>query len=137
MIPTSISMYAAAASAMIELALAAAAYMLMLVGIMEGGRLGFAYNSISYAAHRAARFAAVRGSTSGHAASQADVRAEALGQVAALDTANLTVTATWTPDNHPGSTVGVTVSYRFSTVLVPLSSGLMTLATTSRQVIAQ
>ena len=49
----------------------------------------------------------------------------------------MAVTTTWTPDNHPGSTVQVRVSYGFRTLLVPLSAGSMTLATTSRQVITQ
>jgi len=122
---------------MIESALAGVVFLVLLAGIMEGGRLGFAYNSVSFAAHRAARFAAVRGSASGHPASAADVTAEAKALVAALDSANLTVTTTWAPDNHPGSTVQVKVSYKFQTALVPLSSGLMTLATTSKQVITQ
>jgi hypothetical protein len=41
------------------------------------------------------------------------------------------------PDNRPGSTVQVTVSYGFRTLLVPMSASLMTLATTSRQVVVQ
>ena len=124
-------------SAMIESAMVATVFLLLLVAIMEGGRLGLAYNSISFAAHRAARFAAVRGSASGHPASAADVQAEALGLVVALDPSNLTVTTTWTPDNHPGSTVQVTVAYRFRTLLVPLGSGLGPLSTTARDVVAQ
>jgi len=124
-------------SEMVESALAGMVFLLLLAGVMEGGRLGFTYNSVSFAAHRAARFAAVRGSASGHAASAADIAAEAEALVAALDATKLTVTTTWTPDNHPGSTVQVKVSYQFQTVLVPFSSGPMTLATTSKQVITQ
>ncbi len=122
---------------MVESALVATVFLLLLVAIMEFGRLGFAYNSVSFAAHRAARFAALRGSTSGHPASAAEVTSEARSLVVAMDPANMAVTTTWTPDNHPGSTVQVRVSYGFRTLLVPLSAGSMTLATTSRQVITQ
>ncbi len=122
---------------MVESALVATVFLLLLVAIMEFGRLGFAYNSVSFAAHRAARFAAVRGSSSGHPASANDVTAEARSLIAALDTANLTVTTRWTPDNHPGSMVEVRVSYGFRTLLVPMSSSLMTLSTVSKQVITQ
>jgi Flp pilus assembly protein TadG len=122
---------------MVESALVATVFLLLLVAIMEFGRLGFAYNSVSFAAHRAARFAAVRGSSSGHPASASDVTAEARSLIAALDTANLAVTTTWTPDNHPGSTVEVRVSYGFRTLLIPMSSSLMTLSTVSKQVITQ
>jgi Flp pilus assembly protein TadG len=124
-------------STMVESALVGTLFLLLLVSIMEFGRLGYAYNSVSFAAHRAARFAAVRGSTSGHPASAADVNAEAQSLMVALDNANLSVTTTWTPDNHPGSTVQVRVAYGFRTLLVPLSSSLMTLATTSKQVVTQ
>jgi len=124
-------------STAVESALVGTVFLLLLVAIMEFGRLGFTYNSISFAAHRAARFAAVRGSASGHPATAADVRAEAQSLVVALDTADLSVTTTWTPDNHPGSAVKIQVSYPFQTLLVPVSSKLMTLTTTSTQVITQ
>lgn len=124
-------------STMIESALVGTVFLLLIAGILEGGRLGFAYNSVSFAAHRAARFAALRGSASGHPATAADVTAQAQSWMVALDPANLSVTTTWAPDNHPGSTVQVTVSYGFRTLLVPMSSSLITLSTTSRQVIAQ
>jgi Flp pilus assembly protein TadG len=124
-------------STMIESTLVATVYLLLLVAIMECGRLGFAYNSVSFAAHRAARYAALRGASSGHPASASDVAAEAGALLVALDAANVSVATTWTPNNQPGSTVQVTVQYGFRTLLVPMSAGLMTLATTSRQVVVQ
>jgi Flp pilus assembly protein TadG len=124
-------------SAMIESAMAASVFLLLVVGILEGGRLGFAYNSVSFAAHRAARFAAVRGSASGHPATANDITAEARALVAALDPANFNVTTVWTPNNQPGSTVRVTVTYGFRTLLIPMSADLMTVATTSGQIITQ
>ena len=36
-------------------------FLLLFAGLMEFGRLGFAYNTVSCAAQRAARYAAVRG----------------------------------------------------------------------------
>ena len=124
-------------STLVESAVVAAVFLLLLAGIMEFGRLGFAYNAVSFAAQRAARYAAVRGSGSGHAASAADIAAAAKTYTAALDNSQVTVTTTWTPDNHPGSTVQVKVSYRFATVLVPISASALTLQTTTRHIIAQ
>lgn len=124
-------------STLVESAVVAAVFLMLLVGIMEFGRLGFAYNEVSFAAQRAVRYAAVRGSTSGHAASAADVQAAALVYTGALDNSMVTVTTTWTPDNHPGSTVQVKVAYNFATVLVPLSASTLTVQTTARDVIAQ
>jgi Flp pilus assembly protein TadG len=124
-------------STLVESAVVAAVFLLLLAGIMEFGRLGFAYNAVSFAAQRAARYAAVRGSGSGHAASAADVQAAAKAYTAALDNTKVTVTTTWTPDNHPGSTVQVKVSYIFITVLVPLSASGLTVQTTTRHIISQ
>jgi len=124
-------------STLVECALVTTVFILLLVGITEFGRLGFACNSITFAAHRAARFAATRGSSSGHAASVSDIQNAALSYVAALDTSALTVGVTWTPDNHPGSQVQVQVSYSFKPLLIPLSTSALTLKSTSSQVITQ
>ena len=124
-------------STLVESAVVAAVFLLLLVGIMEFGRLGFAYNEVSFAAQRAVRYAAVRGSASGHAASAADVQNAALVYTGALDNTQVTVTTTWTPDNHPGSTVQVMVVYNFATVLVPLSAGMLAVRTTARDIITQ
>lgn len=124
-------------STLVESSVVAATFLLLLAGIMECGRLGFAYNAVSFAAQRAARYAAVRGSGSGHPASAADVEAAAKGYTAALDNSKVTVTTTWVPDNHPGSTVQVKVAYRFVTALVPLSAGTMALQTTTRHIVMQ
>lgn len=124
-------------STLVESAIVAVAFLMLLVVIIESSRLGFAYNSVSFAAHRAARYAAVRGSASGHPASAADIQAQAQSLIVALDNTKLGVTTTWTPNNNPGSSVQVVVSYGFRTVLVPVSAPLLTFQTTSRQTITQ
>ena len=56
----------------------------------------------------------------------------------ALDNTQVTVTTTWLPNNNPGSTVQVKVSYNFSTILVPLSAaGVLTVQTTASSIITQ
>ena len=109
---------------------------ILLAGIMELGVVGLASSSISFAAERAARYAAVRGSGSGHPATVADIRATALAYAVPLNSAAVTVTVTWTPNNDPGSTVRVKVSYSF-TSLRPISSGPMILQSTAQQMITQ
>ena len=121
-------------STLVESAVVATVFLMLLAGIMEFGRLGFAYNCVSFAAQRAARFASVRGSSSGHAALAADIESAAKGY-APLNAAQMTVATTWLPNNQPGSTVQVIVTYTFKSVLVPV--GTMTLQTTSRHIIAQ
>ena len=121
----------------IESALVLLVYAVLMAGVMELGVIGFAVNSVSFAAHRAARFASLRGNGSGHPATAADIQASATGYAAPLSGEALTVAVTWTPDNHPGSTVQVKVSYNFKPAMLPVSAGALTLQTTAREMIAQ
>ncbi len=120
-----------------ESALALLPLGLMMAGVMELGLVGFASSSVSFAAQRAARYASVRGSGSGHPASEADIRNIALTHAAPLSAAAITVTVTWTPDNSPGSTVQVIVAYSFRPALLPVSANVLTLQSTARQTITQ
>jgi Flp pilus assembly protein TadG len=122
---------------LLESALVFSVFLILLAGIMEFAVVGFAFNSVTFAAHRAARFATLRGSSSGHPASLSDVQAEAQACIHALDPAAVTVTVTWSPDNHPGSSVDVIVTYGLKSGLVPVSAGVLTLKSHSSQIILQ
>jgi Flp pilus assembly protein TadG len=122
---------------LVESAFALLTLALMMAGVMELGLVGFASNSVSFAAQRAARYAAVRGSGSGHAATAADIRNTALSYSTPLSAASITVTVTWTPNNNPGSTAQVAVAYSFRPALLPVSAGTLTLRSTARQTITQ
>ena len=122
---------------MIEGALALMAFAILIAGIMELGFAGLVANSVTFAAQRAARFASVRGSASGHPATAADVQSTAQQYAIPLAPASLAVTVTWTPDNNPGSTVSVKVSYAFKPALMPISPTALTLQSTAAQLIVQ
>jgi len=108
-------------------------------GMMEVGFAGMAANSLEFAAQRAARYASVRGSASGHAASVADIQSIAQQYATPLNPASLTVTVTWTPsnNNNPGSTVQVQTAYSIVPSILPLDSGAMKFQATARQIILQ
>jgi Flp pilus assembly protein TadG len=122
---------------MIEGALVFMVFAVLVAGIMELGILGFAANSVTFAAHRAARFASLRGSTSGHAATAADIRDVANTYASPLNADNLTVTVTWLPDNTPGNSVEVTVVYAIRPAILPLSADVLSLRSTARQRVLQ
>ena len=124
-------------STMLEGALVMTTFVVLLVGSMDFGRLGFAYNSVTYAAHQAARFAATSGSASGHAASVAAIQANADSNLLGLDASKLTISVTWTPNNSPGSQVQVVVSYGFQPLVIPISSKSLTLKSTAVDIITQ
>jgi Flp pilus assembly protein TadG len=124
-------------STMLEGALVMTTFVILLVGSMDFGRLGFAYSSVTYAAHQAARFAATNGSASGHAASVATIQTNADSNLLGLNASQLTVSVTWTPNNNPGSQVQVVVSYGFRPLVIPISSTSLTLKSTAVDVITQ
>jgi Flp pilus assembly protein TadG len=124
-------------SAMIESALALLVLATLMAGIMELGLAGLISSSVAFAAQRAARYASVRGSGSGHPATTADIQATAQSYAGPLATGALKVTVTWTPNNNPGSTVLVKVSYDIKPSMLPVASGLLTLQSSARQTITQ
>lgn len=124
-------------STLVESSIVAVVFLLLLTGVVEVSRLGFAYNDVSFAAQSAARYAAVRGSSSGHPASAADVQAAAKVYTNVLDNSRIRVDTIWSPNNNPGGTVRVTVTYRFPTLLAMLAPDSLTVQTTSASIITQ
>ncbi len=123
--------------ALVEGALAFLVFALLVAGILDLGLVGFAGNAVTFAAHRAARYASLRGSTSGHAASAADIESSAIGYASPLNPANLSVTVRWLPDNTPGSSVEVTVAYSIRPAVLSRPDHPLSLQSTARQRIVQ
>lgn len=117
---------------LVESALVFLVFAVLMAGIMELGVVGFASNSVAYAAHRAARFASLRGGASGHPAGIADIQASATSAAAPLNPLNLNVAVQWLPNNHAGSSVQVTVSYAIRPAILPLSNTALTLQSVAR-----
>jgi Flp pilus assembly protein TadG len=120
---------------MVESAMVLLVFAVLLAGIMELGFTTLISNSVSFAAQRAARYASVRGAGSGHPAQTSDIQAIAQSYAAPLNPGGLTVNVTWTPNNSPGSTVLVTVSYGIK--MLPISSSNVTFTGKALQTIAQ
>lgn len=118
---------------MVEAALTAIIFLMVLFGVVGFGRAIWAYSWTAHAAREAARWASVRGSKSGQPAPNVDafVKSNMMG----LDQNEATVTTQWVSNNDPGSLVQVTVQYNV-TQLVPWVPA-MTVQSTSKMVIAQ
>lgn len=124
-------------SAMIEDALAMMVFAVLVAGLMELGFTGLAANTVSFAAQRAARYAAVRGSGSGHPATAANIQSIAQQYAIPLSSSGVMVNVTWSPNNKPGSTVQVQVSYALLPALLPIAKSGLTLKATACQTIVQ
>ncbi|HVA82515.1 MAG TPA: TadE family protein, partial [Candidatus Binataceae bacterium] len=99
-----------------EFAIVAAVFLTLLLGMVEFSTAMYAYDFVSYAASETARYAMVHGSTSLLPAQQSDLQVYVQGLATGLIPSNLSATATWTPNNQPGSIVQVTVQYKFQFV---------------------
>jgi len=122
------------AQAMVEFALVAPMFFLLLFGIVEAGRFIFYYETLNHATREGTRYAIVNGantigcptgppapgSTPCDTAGD-DVRARVRAAAIGLGS-TITVTPTWAPDNGRGATVTVqaTATYRVLVPLVPL-----------------
>ena len=124
-------------SNLVETALCLTVFLMILFGIIDFSRAIFAYNFVSHAARQGARYAVVRGQSSGHAASAGDVQDYVRQQAVTLNSSSVTVNTTWSPDNSAGSTVQVQVQYSFSPVLPYIPGGPYSLSSTSRMRISQ
>ena len=102
-----------AGQSLVEMAIAIVLFVSLTFGIVDAGRLIFAYNLVSSGAREGVRWAAVRGGTSGRTATAADVTSYVRSVTVGTP---VNVTATWAPDNQPGSTVAVTVQTDFAPI---------------------
>ena len=122
---------------LVEGALALMVFAVLVAGILQLGLAGAISNTVSFAAQRAARYASVRGSASGHAATATDVQSMARQYAAPFNGTGLSVTVTWTPNNSPGSTVTVNVACSLTPSLLPITKTALNLKATAARTIVQ
>lgn len=110
---------AEAGAAMVEYALTALIFCTLFLFLMDGSRILWHYVTVAEAARVGARYAATHGAQSPAPVGPAGytaLRNEVLNRTTGLTGANLTITATWNPNNQRGSRVTVDVTYNVSTL---------------------
>jgi len=108
----------------------------LIYGIVEVSHFAYLRMTMTNAAHDAVRYAAVHSSIAPTPATTSDVKTFTNNELTGLGlnpdgTGGTTVTVTYTPDNSPGSTVRVAISYPFVPFMtgfdkIPGSSGTFT-----------
>lgn len=96
---------------MVENALVILPILLIILGGMTVSYAVFAYNNVGWIARQTTRWAVVRGSSSGQAATIDAIQNYGRSQAAGLRADSLSVTASFSPNNNPGGLVTVNVSY--------------------------
>lgn len=119
--------------AMVEFAIVVSLALALIFGIIQAALALYAYSFVSYAARSGVRYAMVHGNKSGSPATSSSVQSYVRGLAIALDTRSLTATATWNPDENPGSTVTVRVTYIFTPLIWNMA---MTISSTSQGLIS-
>jgi Flp pilus assembly protein TadG len=121
-----------------EFGLLATPCLLLIFAIINFAVALYTYDFVCYTAQEAVRYAIVNGSTVASPATAATIQTYVDGLVVGvLNTRVLTVTTTWNPNNKPGSTVTVQVSYTYSPLTSFVSSANITMTRTAAMVIAQ
>lgn len=117
---------------MVEFALTFLIFLVLVVGIFEGGRLVWTYTTLSHAVRQGSRLAVVHGERNPLADNDPirdAVRAQAIG----LPASDVTVDTVWSDaDKAGGSVVTVTASYPIVFVASPLVFGSNGLTLTAR-----
>jgi len=100
--------------AVVEYALTALIFFSLLLFTVDGGRIFWNYLTVTEAARVGARYGITHGANSAAPVSPSDyaaLRQTIIDKTAGLVPADLTVTATWTPNNQPGSKITVDLAY--------------------------
>ena len=94
-------------SSLVQFGFIAPVLMLVTLGLIDMGRVGFAATSIRYAVSEAARFASTHGATSQNPATESQIEDFAKDRATELLEDDLSVSVSWAPDNNSGSRVTV------------------------------
>ncbi len=103
----------------VEFALVVPMFLVLLFGIEELARYVAAKQDLMSAVHAAGRYAIVHGAKSSLPASTADLQQYVDSKLALIAASSITVTANFSPNNSPGSTVTIRASYNWMPI-VPL-----------------
>jgi Flp pilus assembly protein TadG len=98
-------------SSAVQFAFVAPILILLSLGIIDMGRVGFSASTVRNAAIEAARYASMHGAASTTPATEDVIVALAKDKAVGIPADDLTVTVTWTPDNKSGSEIKVDLDY--------------------------
>ena len=107
-------------TAFIEFGLLAPIFLLVIVGIVDFGRMGWLSNTVEHAATEGARYAAVHGSNKATVATTQTITDLVRDRAELIPPSDMNIEVSWTPtdNNNPGSTVTVQVTYNYEYLLV-------------------
>jgi Flp pilus assembly protein TadG len=128
-----------AGQTLVEFAMVASVFLLLLFGIIQMAYAVYNYNTVCSAAREAVRYAIVHSPTSATPATIAQIQQIAINNAISLNTSQLSVNVSWPADGNLPSQqdAQVQVSYQYQ-LKIPFSSPVtLTLASTSQMLVSQ
>jgi len=122
---------------MVEFAMVASLFLLLMFTIMQMGLLVYNYNTVCSAARQAVRYAIVHSPASANPATTAQIQQVAINNAVGLNSSQLTIAVSWPVDAKLTSQddAQVKVSYQYQLNIPFLSPVTMTLASTSQMLV--
>ena len=120
---------------LVEGAMTLVIFLTLVFSVCEFGRAVWSYTMICHATREGSRYAAVHGSQSGMTADTAKTNITSIvkNRAVGLTKSNISVTTTYLPNNTPGNSVKVAVTYPFKFVTpFRLPRNTLTLQSTSQ-----
>jgi Flp pilus assembly protein TadG len=127
------------AQTMVEFALGASLFILILFATIEMALAVFAYNTLCFAAREAARYAMVHGPNSPNPATTAQIQQVAINAAASVNLSATNITVSWPADSNLPSKqdAQVQISYNYNLQIPFLSSVTLKLTSTSQMLVSQ
>lgn len=119
-----------------EFAFAGLPLLILIFAIISLGMALYSYSFVCSAARDATRYAIVHGASSLTPVDQSDIRNFVRNEARGIQTNQLSVATSWTPDNKPGSVVQVSVTYNFRPFF-PIAGVTLPLTSSAQMVISK
>ncbi len=101
----------------IEFGILASVLVTLSFAIIDFGRMMWLNNTVEHVATEGARYAAVRGSNKSSPVDAAQVTAYVQDRATGVPAADMDISVTWSPNNNPGGSVTVLVTYNYEYII--------------------
>ena len=97
----------------IEFGILASIFITLSFAIIDFGRMMWLNNTVEHVAAEGARYAAVRGSNKASPVNSTQVTTYVQDRATGIPAADMNISVTWAPNNNPGGSVTVLVTYNY------------------------
>jgi Flp pilus assembly protein TadG len=104
-------------TAFIEFGILASIFITLTFAIIDFGLMMWLNNTVEHVAAEGARYAAVRGAGKASPVSESQVTTYVQDRATGIPAADMNISVTWAPNNNPGGSVTVVVTYNYEYII--------------------